>query len=135
MIVPQKEVEIQKFKMFAERVNTEDQAINLCKKYLKHKGIDLNPTMIPIAPPVVQKIYMNKDDVEFMRHQVVLDRFHIEGLSPSEKMQMQSQLHKEIADHLVYEMLKRDLVRLETYEDLCRAQTIHSATVGIWRGK
>lgn len=132
MIVDDKEIEIKKFKMFAENVNSEQKIIELCKKYLKHKGIDIDTNAF-VPPPPPQQIFINKEDVEFISYKMKIDD-NMFFQNTMARMEMEAAIRKNIVESIMHELVMRNLIKFDTLKDHMNCQTMVNGKIGIWRG-
>jgi len=130
MIVPESEVEIKKFKMFAEKADSEQKIIELCKKYLKHKGIDVDEAFDKMAvmqsvPAQVQKIYVGQGDLKHVHARMMIDEMVHPTLS---KIEMGVLLRKELAQRITYELMKGEHIKFEEqYDPSFGSMYLHAA--------
>lgn len=131
MIVDDKEVEIKKFKMFAENVDSEQKIIELCKKYLKHKGIDIDtPLVNHFKPQEPQKIYVGMNDIVSVCGQVTVDGWDMSPLQTSDEM---IHARKYVIDKILYEIVQHDMILFDTYKDMPNYQTIVRGKLNVWK--
>ena len=129
MIVDETEVEIKKFKMFAEKANSEKQIIDLCKKYLKHKGIDTDAPLVNHFKPQEPKIiHVGINDITSVYGQISVDGFDVSDYG--EKM---THSRKYVIDKILYEIVKNDMILFETYKDMPNYQTIIRGKLNVWK--
>lgn len=129
MIVEEKEVEIKKFKMFAEKADSEKQIIDLCKKYLKHKGIDTDsPLVNHFKPQEPRIIHVGMNDIVSVYGQVSVD-----GLDVPDYGEKMLHSRKYVIDKIVYELVSNDMILFETYKDMPNYQTILRGKLNVWK--
>lgn len=133
MIVNDTDIEIKKFKMFAEKADSEQKIVELCKKYLKHKGIDVDHTAAFIehlTPREPMKIYVGMTDIH-----TINSRFTIDGIDMSAS-QMSDQMmyaRKHVLENITVELLKANLVEFNFYKRMDTYQTELNARLHVWR--
>lgn len=119
------EIELRKFKMFAENVATTDKAIELCKKFLKHKGWDIDDIIKKslvrdLEPVKVEKHYVGlKDLIRCQAYVAIDDMNYLQNLSPVE---IESRARQMVVDKITYEIVKNDAFRFEKIYDPVVAQ-------------
>ena len=131
MIVEDVDIEIKKFKMFAEKADSESKIIDLCKKYLKHKGIDTDaPLVNHFKPQEPLKIYIGIKDIISVHGQHIVDGWDMSALQTSEQM-----IHakKYVIDKILYEIVQNDMILFDTYKDMARYQTIVKGKLNVWK--
>lgn len=139
MIVEDREVEIKKFKMFADKVNTEAQIVDLCKKYLKHKGIDVDNAAAmnaalasQIAPPRIETRYVGAGDLIEAHGQYAIDDYSIRSIADDVEAQVQAK--KYIMQNIMQEVVRTDTVKFDQYKDYNRAQLIVRGSLLVYKG-
>ena len=131
MIVEDVDIEIKKFKMYAERADSESKIIDLCKKYLKHKGIDTDaPLVNHFKPQGPQKIYVGMKDIVSVHGQHTVDGCDMSALQTGEKM---IYARKYVIDKILYEIVKNDMIEFNTYKDMPTYQTIVQGKLNVWK--
>ena len=131
MIVEDSEVEIKKFKMYAEKADSEAKIVDLCKKYLKHKGIDTDaPLVNHFKPREPERIYVGMTDIIKINAETVFDGFDRSFRQTSEDMMY---ARKNIVDQIVYDIIRNDLVKFNTYEKMDTRQTIVHGRLNVWK--
>jgi hypothetical protein len=131
MIVNDAEVEIKKFKMFAEKADSEAKIMELCKKYLKHKGVDVDRGFADhFKPQEPQKIYVGMKDIISVHGQHTVDGWDMSALQSSEQM---IHARKYVIDKILYEIVKNDMILFETYKDMPAYQTIVRGKLNVWK--
>lgn len=138
MIVDDVDVEIQKFKMFAEKADSEAKVIELCKKYLKHKGIDVDHAAAArdylasqIVPPTIEKQYVGLRDLNKLEATVSIDWDRLEDGGPEIRIQYQ----KRLIDQLVHELVKADAIKFHEYKNFSSYQQVMMAQLFVYRDK
>ena len=120
---------IKKFKMFAEKADTEQKIIDLCKKYLKHKGIDTDAPLVNHFKPQEPKIiHVGINDITSVYGQISVDGFDVSDYG--EKM---AHSRKYVIDKILYEIVKNDMILFETYKDMPNYQTIIRGKLNVWK--
>jgi len=144
MIVDDSEVAVKKFKMFAEKVDSEAKVVELCKKYLKHKGIDidaLNNTVSKVlleqqtAPAKVETVYVNPNDLHILKYGSTIDNGQLDRLDPAMKQQMIADTKRRMVDNMIYELVQKDLVKFESYQDYACDQMRIYGYLKVWKGR
>lgn len=142
MIVDDKDVEIKKFKMYAENADSEQKIVELCKKYLKHKGIDVDHSAAArdflasqIAPPKIETVYANPNDIHVLKHVATIDRYLLDQKDPNEKLQVIAAHQKRMVDAMAFELVSYNLVKFETYQDYACDQTRLYGYLKVWKGR
>lgn len=131
MIVGDAEVEMKKFKMFAEKADSEAKIMELCKKYLKHKGVDVDKGFADHFKPLEpQKIYVGMKDIISVHGQHTVDGWDMSALQSSEQM---IHARKYVVDKILYEIVKNDMILFESYKDISTYQTIVRGKLNVWK--
>ena len=131
MIVEDVDIEIKKFKMFAEKADSESKIIDLCKKYLKHKGIDTDaPLVNHFKPQEPQKIYVGMKDIVSVHGQYTVDGCDMSALQTGEKM---IYARKYVVDQITHQLILDDLILFDTYKDMPTYQTIDQGKLNVWK--
>lgn len=135
MIIDESEVEIKKFKMFAEKADSEQKIVELCKKYLKHKGIDTDAIenrilLESLRPKEPQRIYVGKPDIHTVNSRFTVDGFDMSVTQSSDQM---IYARKCILENITMEMFKSDLIEFETFKKMDTYQTIINGRVHVWK--
>jgi hypothetical protein len=131
MIVEDVDIEIKKFKMFAEKADSESKIIDLCKKYLKHKGIDTDaPLVNHFKPQEPQKIYVGMKDIVSVHGQYTVDGCDMSALQTGEKM---IYARKYVVDQITHQLILDDLILFDTYKDMPTYQTIVQGKLNVWK--
>ena len=134
MIIDESEVEIKKFKMFAENANTEKQVIDLCKKYLKHKGIDIDVNAAyaeMFKPKEPEKIYVGLTDIIRVQGQVSLDEYSFRD--PTHEMDCMIHARKHIVENITHELVKSDMIEFVSFKDIARYQTVVRGNLNVYK--
>lgn len=142
MEVYDQELETKKFKMYAETADTPERRIELCKKYLKAKGIDVDAILAhkvsdtwsqmkdqyatdfgnPKYHPNIVSVVANETvDLDSVRYKIEPDLIQM--------------LHKQTFSELTHQIAKADLVSFDTWEDVIRRQYTVRASINVWKGK
>lgn len=131
MIVDDAEVEIKKFKMFAEKADSEAKIMELCKKYLKHKGIDVDRGFADhFKPQEPQKIYVGMKDIISVNAQTRVDGWDMSTRQTSDEVMY---ARKYITDQITYQLVKNDMILFETYKDMPTYQTVVHGKLNVWK--
>ena len=131
MIVEDVDIEIKKFKMYAERADSESKIIDLCKKYLKHKGVDTDASFVNLfEPKEPQKIYVGMKDIVSVHGRITVDGCDMSALQTSEQM---IHARKYVIDKILYEIVKNDMIEFNTYKDMPKYQTIVQGKLNVWK--
>ena len=131
MIVEDVDIEIKKFKMFAEKADSESKIIDLCKKYLKHKGIDTDaPLVNHFKPREPERIYVGMKDIVSVHGRVTVDGWDMSAMQTSDQMM---QARKYVIDEILYEIVKNDMIEFNTYKDMPTYQTIVQGKLNVWK--
>jgi hypothetical protein len=85
MIASEDDIQLRKFKMFAENIETTEKAVELCKKFLKHKGWDVDDIIKKslvrdLEPPKIEKHYVGLKDLIQCQANIVLDDMNLMSL-------------------------------------------------------
>ena len=139
MIVSDNDLETKKFIMYAEKADTEKKRIELCKKYLASKGLDVNAAIEKsileksFAVPKVEPIIVNRNDIEFLEQGVGID---IDQYSdPTRKMAVLIEAKKALVQDITHTIIQKNLIKFDEWKDPMVWQTKIRARVGIWKGK
>jgi hypothetical protein len=131
MIVEDSEVEIKKFKMYAEKADSEAKIVDLCKKYLKHKGIDTDATLVNhFKPREPERIYVGMTDIIKINAETVVDGVDRSARQTSEDMMY---ARKSVIDKIVYDIIRNDLIKFNMYEKMDTWQTIVHGRLNVWK--
>lgn len=134
MIVDDSEVEIKKFKMFAEKLETESQIIDLCKKYLKHKGVDVDNTAALseiFRPKEPEKIYVGMSDIVKVQGRFKLNEYDFRDTQ--HKLDSIAYASKYVVDEITHQLVKENMIEFETYKDPACYQTIICGNLNVYR--
>lgn len=131
MIVDENEVAVKKFKMFAEKAKNERDVIDLCRKYLKHKGIDVDtPLESYFAPKLPEKIYVGMKDIVRVQGQFILDGY---DMSKNQTSQEVAYAQKYVVDNIIHELVKSNLIDFQSYRKMDTYQTVVRGTLHAWK--
>ena len=131
MIVEDGEVEIKKFKMYAEKADSEAKIIDLCKKYLKHKGIDTDSAPVNhFKPREPERIYVGMTDIIKINAETVVDGVDRSARQTSDQMMY---ARKSVIDKIVYDIIRNDLIKFNMYEKMDTWQTIVHGRLNVWK--
>ena len=139
MIVEDVDIEIKKFKMYAEKADSEKKIVDLCKKYLKHKGIDVDGTIdeamksalaAATQPPKVEQRYVGIPDLIRCQAKVVIDDRHDHGANAFD---YRMHLKKQLAELIMHEVIKSDAIVFEQAKDPANWQDVIYASLSIYR--
>ncbi len=119
-MIDESEVKIRKFKMFADKATTETQLVDLCKKYLKHKGIDAEVSKNVsleelLKPPKIETHYVGIPDLTSVHGMYTIDRMNI--LSATEEKQVQTYARKCVTENIMHELVRNDVIKFEILKD------------------
>lgn len=139
MIVDDSEIAVKKFKMFADKVNNEAQIVDLCKKYLKHKGIDVDNTATmnaalasQIAPPRIEKVFVGASDLIETYGRYEIDDLMIRSIQDSVEAQTQAKMH--IAKLIMSEVVKSDAIKFDQYKDYNYGKLVVQGKLVVYKG-
>jgi len=131
MIVEDNVLETKKFQMYAEKADTEIKRIELCKKYLKAKGIDTDaPLVNHFKPQEPKKIYVGMNDIIPLNAEMRVDGWDMSARQTSDEM---IHARKYVIDKILYEIVREDMIRFETYKDMPTYQTIIRGKLNVWK--
>jgi hypothetical protein len=131
MIVEDSEVEIKKFKMYAEKADSEAKIIDLCKKYLKHKGIDTDAALVNhFKPREPERIYVGMTDIIKINAETIVDGVDRSARQSSEEFMY---ARKSVIDKIVYDIVRSDLIKFNSYEKMDTWQTIVHGRLNVWK--
>jgi len=131
MIVEDSEVEIKKFKMYAEKADSEAKIVDLCKKYLKHKGIDTDaPLVNHFKPREPERIYVGMTDIIKINAETIVDGVDRSARQTSEDMMY---ARKSVIDKIVYDIIRNDLIKFNMYGKMDTWQTIVHGRLNVWK--
>lgn len=131
MIVAENEIAIKKFKMFAEKADSEKDLVNLCRKYLKHKGIDIDtPLLNHFEPKEPQRIYVGMKDIMQVRGQFIVDGFDNSTRQISDEL---IYAKRYVIDNITHDLVKNDMIEIETFRKMDTYQTIVRGTLNVWK--
>jgi len=129
MIVDENEVAVKKFKMFAEKAKNERDVINLCRKYLKHKGIDIDSSLEShFAPKMPEKIYVGAKDILRVQGQFILDGYDMSKNTTSQDV---AYAQKYVIDNIVHELVKGNMIDIQSYRNMDTFQTVVRGTLNV----
>jgi hypothetical protein len=131
MIVEDSEVEIKKFKMYAEKADSEAKIVDLCKKYLKHKGINTDSDFVNLfRPKEPERIYVGMTDIIKINAETVVD-----GVDRSARQSGEEFMYarKSVIDKIVYDVIRNDVIKFNTYEKMDTYQTIIHGRLNVWK--
>ena len=104
-------LETQKFKKYAETADTEERRIELCKKYLKSKGIDVD---------LLQRQTKAHEYVESFRNPL-LQRLSVAKSVDLDLMQdhkaIKGSVYRDISLDMADQLLQKGLIRFNEYTD------------------
>jgi hypothetical protein len=135
MIVEDSEVEIKKFKMYAEKADSEAKIVDLCKKYLKHKGIDVDAGFADyFKPKEPERIYVGMTDIIKINAETVVDGVD-RGVDRSARQTSDQMMfaRKSVIDKIVYDVIRNDMIKFNTYEKMDTWQTIVHGRLNVWK--
>ena len=131
MIVEDVDIEIRKFKMFAENADSEAKIMELCKKYLKHKGVDVDKGFSDyFKPQEPQKIYVGMKDIISVNAQTRVDDWDMSIRKTSNGIMY---ARKYIVDEITHQLVQNDMILFETYKDMPASQTIIHGKLNVWK--
>lgn len=134
MIVEDVDIEIKKFKMYAERADSEAKIVELCKKYLKHKGIDADaPFVNHFKPQEPQKIYIGINDIVSVKAQYKVDGFDMTLSRSNQEMTEMMYARKYVVDQITHQLILDDLILFDTYKHMPTYQTIVQGKLNVWK--
>lgn len=122
MIVQDTDVEIKKFKMYAEKADSEQKIMELCKKYLKHKGIDTDAPLVNyFKPQEPKKIYVGMMDIIKVEAQTKVDGI---DRSPMQTSQEILYAKKNVIEQITHQLVRDEMIKFDTYQMMDTYQTI-----------
>lgn len=131
MIVDESEVAVKKFKMFAEKTKSERDVIDLCKKYLRHKGIDVDTSLEShFASKMPEKIYVGMNDMVHVHGQFTLDGYN---MSQNQTSQEVAYAKKYVIDNIVHELIKSNLIDFQSFRKMDTFQTVVRGSLHAWK--
>jgi hypothetical protein len=131
MIVEDNEVEIRKFKMCVENADSDKKIVDLCKKYLKHKGIVTDAAPLNhFKPREPERIYVGMTDIIKINAETIVD-----GVDRSARQSGEEFMYarKSVIDKIVYDIIRNDLIKFSTYEKMDTWQTIVHGRLNVWK--
>jgi hypothetical protein len=126
-------LETKKFQMYAEKADTEEKRIELCKKYLKHKGMD--PDKPGPMGPIGEYIATTHDTglIRRLSNRIVVDAIDVEQLRGQMGPLMEVELKRKCADGIMETVMREGYIRFSTSRDMSRDQYIVNAELFVWR--
>lgn len=104
-------LETQKFKKYAETADTEERRIELCKKYLKSKGIDVDL----LAQQTKAHEYVESFRNPLLKRLTVTKTVDLDIMPDHNRIK--AGVYREISQYMADELLKQDLIRFNDYTD------------------
>ena len=131
MIVEDSEIEIRKFKMGVENADSDKKIVDLCKKYLKYKGIDTDAGFADhFKPREPERIYVGMTDIIKINAQTIVDGVDRSSRQSSEEFMY---ARKSVIDKIVYDIIRNDLIKFSTYENMDTWQTFVHGRLNVWK--
>lgn len=132
-LISDSELEIRKFKMFADKVDTEAKVIDLCKKYLKHKGIDVDQMTTDWAnkkleQPKIEKHYIGPGNNIYKT--IKIDRRDLlQGYPP----EIIADAKIKVAQHLLRDLIDEGYLKFDTNENFYEDRTEIVARIHVFK--
>ena len=132
-LISDSELEIRKFKMFADKVDTEAKVIDLCKKYLKHKGIDVDQMTTDWANkklelPKIEKHYVGPGNTI---HRVIkIDRRDLLQGYPPEVI---ADAKIKVAQQMLRDLIEEGYLKFDTNENFYEDRTEIIAHIHVFK--
>jgi hypothetical protein len=116
-MISDSELEIRKFKMFADKADSEAKVIELCKKYLAHKGVDVDKiadqwAIKSLEPAKVETKYIGPGIK--MYRLVKIDRMELQQGYPPEIL---AEARAKAAQQLLRDLLEEGYVKFHSQEN------------------
>ena len=116
-MISDSEIEVRKFKMYADKVDTEAKVVDLCKKFLKYKGIDVDKitdewAIKSLEPPKVEKHYIGPGNKIY--RMVKIDRRELQQGYPPEIL---ADAKARAAHQLLRDLLAEGYMKFTTQEN------------------
>ncbi len=127
MIVEDSEVAIKKFKMFADKAKTDRELVELCRKYLKHKGVILDqPDPVTFMPQEPKTVYVGTSDIVRVHGQFICDGFDM----AAHQIQYARRF---VVENVVRELTEQNLIDIQSFRKMDTYQTVVRGTLHAWR--
>ena len=111
----------EKFKQFAQLVDSPEKCAELCRKYLEKKG-DKNyvPQIMYVGGSNITKLYA-QHDIPSMQIATIGPQFAV------------MEARRVIVDHLVGEICSHDMIKWDEYRDYARDSMTYRGTLNVWK--
>jgi hypothetical protein len=120
-------LETKKFQMYAEKADTVEKRIELCKKYLAAKKAKEQPEE---PDPWDGPQYSDSKGIHRLEARFSLPEYNMPGISDVDNQDL---VRKELIRGLSNEILKRGLYTLDFEKRMYEQDTIYTATAFIWK--
>lgn len=129
MIVEDRDLAIKKFKMYAEKVDNETQIIDLCKKYLKHKSIDVDSGFAEhFKPKIPERIYVGMTDIIPVRGEIKID-----DMALQQSTQEMMYAKKYVIDQITHQIVRDDMITFQSFKKIDTYQTIIQGKLNVYK--
>jgi hypothetical protein len=125
------EIETKKFQMYAEKADTVEKRIELCKKYLAAKNAAEKPKEPEL--PWDGPLYRDSKGIHRLQYHISMPDEQYRTQKTIYQTAFEDQIRKELVTGVCHDMLARDLVSIHTSRDLYMQATRFSASAFIWK--
>lgn len=125
-MIDEKHIETVKFQTYAEKADTEEKRIELCRKYLQHKGM----IVIENKPkPETIATFQDTKGIRRVCARQSVDMYKVEKIGPEFYHHMRQNCVKLISEELV----KADLIKFDHNKSFSDDMFVTTATLFVWK--
>lgn len=125
-MIDEKQIETVKFKTYAEKADTEEKRIELCRKYLQHKGMIV---IVNTAKPDFTPKLQDTKGIHRVCARQAVDMYVIEQVGP----EFYNQMRQNCVRLLSEELLKAKLIHFDDRKDFGDDKFVTTATLLVWK--